>query len=193
MSTMVYCGACGAQLSPELQFCLPRVPGGVRRDSSWVKAALLGCIGAALFALVLVIGAKARLEPAVIGSVLLFAALTPLAYVLGPRVRGHTRRPETLQPPGEDGERSTEASHPPPRPGIRTEVAPTRREGQGERLLEALGGLVGLIISLVTAALVITGIVGFIWGGTNDAHARCLAHRFGDDSFLATAACAVEH
>lgn len=35
------------------------------------------------------------------------------------------------------------------------------------------------------------GLVLIVWGGTNDAHERCLAHRFGDESVLSTTACVV--
>jgi hypothetical protein len=46
---------------------------------------------------------------------------------------------------------------------------------------------------LLVVALVIGGIGLYIWGGSTDAHLRCLAHRFGDNSLIGTVACAVEH
>jgi hypothetical protein len=41
--------------------------------------------------------------------------------------------------------------------------------------------------------VVIIGLSALVWGGTNSAHERCLAHRFGVNSPVGTSACAVEH
>jgi hypothetical protein len=58
------------------------------------------------------------------------------------------------------------------------------------------GTAAGLAVAgwrLIVVLLVAIGIVGFLWGGSNSAHERCIDHRLGDRSFMGAVACAVEH
>jgi hypothetical protein len=59
-------------------------------------------------------------------------------------------------------------------------------------LAAALAGVFAVRWLLVAAGVVIA-VGGFIWGGTNNAQAHCLAHRFGDNSFVSTMACVFQH
>jgi hypothetical protein len=56
-----------------------------------------------------------------------------------------------------------------------------------------IGLFVRAVFSLIVICLVLAGIGGYIWGGTNSAHLACLAHQFGNNSLKAQVACAVEH
>jgi hypothetical protein len=47
---------------------------------------------------------------------------------------------------------------------------------------------------LATAALIVLAIGGYLWGGSNAAHERCLEHRIvADNSLINTFACTVQH
>jgi hypothetical protein len=51
-----------------------------------------------------------------------------------------------------------------------------------------------LIWGLIVGVVAILVIVGYLWGGSNQAHLDCLAHRFGaDNSIVDQVACTVEH
>jgi hypothetical protein len=58
-------------------------------------------------------------------------------------------------------------------------------------------GVVGVAWSLVakigTALLIALVVAGYLYGGTNNAHMRCLQHRFGEPGVLGSIACAVQH
>lgn len=56
----------------------------------------------------------------------------------------------------------------------------------------ALGGA-ALLVRLGIALLAVLAIGGFVYGGTDDAHQRCLAHRLGAPGIIGTVACVVEH
>jgi len=47
----------------------------------------------------------------------------------------------------------------------------------------------GILVLLVCIA----AIAVFIWGGSNEAHLRCLDHRLGAPGLVDSAACIVEH
>jgi len=46
---------------------------------------------------------------------------------------------------------------------------------------------------LIVAVLIVVTIIGYVWGGSNQAHLDCLAHRFGDTGLVAQFACVVVH
>lgn len=53
---------------------------------------------------------------------------------------------------------------------------------------------VAVLWKLGTALLIALAIGGYVWGGSNDAHQRCLMHRLTDEnSLIDNFACAVEH
>jgi hypothetical protein len=60
-------------------------------------------------------------------------------------------------------------------------------------LIVGVGLLIHGIWRIVLALAVIAGIAAFIWGGTNDAHLRCVDHRLGAPGLLDSLACIVEH
>lgn len=76
-------------------------------------------------------------------------------------------------------------------------VARANRRSPGEVSPAVAGTMVAgaiawsLIAKLFTAALIAIAIGAYIWGGSDDAHQRCAAHHFGDDSLLANVACLV--
>jgi hypothetical protein len=53
--------------------------------------------------------------------------------------------------------------------------------------------VVYLIWRLALVLLVVGVIVGYIWGGSNNAQERCLAHRLGAPGLLNSLACVFEH
>jgi hypothetical protein len=51
-----------------------------------------------------------------------------------------------------------------------------------------------MLWKLGTALLVVLAIGGYLWGGTEAAHERCLKHRLlGENNLIDNFACAVEH
>jgi hypothetical protein len=74
-------------------------------------------------------------------------------------------------------------------PGAR----PQRDSSGTEAAIIGVGALFAFLWKLVIFALVAGAIVGFIWGGSNDAHLRCLDHRLGAPGLIDSLACVFEH
>jgi hypothetical protein len=72
--------------------------------------------------------------------------------------------------------------------------AKRRRDTSGtEAAIIGVGALFAFLWKLVIFVLVVGAIAGFIWGGSNDAHLRCLDHRLGAPGLIDSLACVFEH
>ena len=74
-------------------------------------------------------------------------------------------------------------------PGAR----PQRDSSGAEAAIIGVGALFAFLWKLVIFVLVVGAIAGFIWGGSNDAHLRCLDHRLGAPGLIDSLACVFEH
>jgi hypothetical protein len=83
-------------------------------------------------------------------------------------------------------------AHPPP-PSLNAPAAASRAAETRDRFQMGLLGGGVVLWKVLGFVLSVVAVVAFIWGGTNDAKARCLAHEFGDSSFVGSLACTVRH
>lgn len=66
-------------------------------------------------------------------------------------------------------------------------------QGVGGNAIAAGFGLAAILWSLAGTAVTVLGVTALLWGGTNDAHTRCLKYRLGSHALIDQFACAVEH
>lgn len=81
---------------------------------------------------------------------------------------------------------------PPPAPPPAVFRAAPATGGGSSRVGDVFIGGLGVLWGLGGTVLAIGCVAALVWGGTNSAHAHCLAHRFGSNDLLDSVACIVE-
>lgn len=208
MTDTVYCTECGAQTSPSGRFCsecgAEQLPSdttasdagdaremqatGDRPSPPVVRASMMAPPATPWRPPPPAVGSSTSSEPPQAG----IGARAEQTQVLPPG----SSEPRGLAPPAlsSTAQRATARQTPPSKAGG---AAPGSGSSGAITLIAIPFILIGALVSglwrLAGVLVVCAVIAAFIWGGTTEAHVRCVAHELGAPGLLNAIACVVEH
>jgi hypothetical protein len=208
MTDTVYCTECGAQTSPSSRFCSECGAQQLPSDRTIFDAADARDMQAIGDPPVLPVLKASMIAPPATSwrPPTLPVCPSPSLNTSEPRIRARDEQTRGLSPAPSEPRSVT-----PPAPLAMAQQATARQTPPSKVSRAATGSANSAAITFIAIPFILVGalvsglwrlagvfavfavIAAFIWGGTTEAHVRCLAHELGAPGLLNSIACVVEH